>query len=817
MRRLRSGDWGWVMAILSFSLWGIGCGGHPPAGQSSFPARVNLTPGSSTSVQLGSFINFIASAQNAAGNNVAGSFTFASSDTSILNIAPNGAGCAGRWDAAFTTCTPGGTGVVQVTASTQNVTSAPTFVFVHPPIDNITVTGVLLDGLPIPEPCLSQSQTMTVEAHAFSQGSDITASVGTFIWSADNTSVVGLTPLNNSAYNFPTNQATATAATPGIAHIFATASGVSSNSFQQPQLLDKSQNPIPVVFDFFETCPIQNITLELGHAGSLQTSFAINKGTSETVIATVSDVMGHSSLPNSSNGIVLSKIPLTWTASQPGVIAAGTGCGQSCALATPSPGAGSVTASCSPPTCNIGFPQKPPVLSSALCAQYFPPSCQQFIPLPVYASPLPPLCPTCTVSSGAISGLVTGASTSNSVLATSMGCANEPPATCSTGLYSIATAKAATGSANAMPTAPNSLLSTLAGDRVYMGSDFGAQVINPANLGTQNGAFTALGTVTGRVLAVSANGNIAIFSDTLHTPNQVYVVNSSNATSPSVTALNISEAPAAAFSPDGLKALIFGIDGNGNRNLYVYSPLQELQVINLPAQTSVNSILFSANGAFAYVVEPSRGGGGPAVTVFNTCDNQISTSATLQDQIIPLAASPIAFRALPDGLHFVALESDGTIEYITATITGIPPATPSQPATSVCPMFVSHATPQKIDLGQGTFQPLNFFVSADSTLLYVLSSARNSILVYDFTDHAVTGIQLLGPTNPTPVTADMTVDDSTILVAGSDGALHEVSTALGGADLLQLPFPDLANFQNSFCTFTPASGPCVFDFVAAKP
>ena len=37
--------------------------------------------------------------------------TYSSSDTAILNIAPNGVACAGHWDVAFTTCTPGGTGV----------------------------------------------------------------------------------------------------------------------------------------------------------------------------------------------------------------------------------------------------------------------------------------------------------------------------------------------------------------------------------------------------------------------------------------------------------------------------------------------------------------------------------------------------------------------------------------------------------------------------------------------------------------------------------------------------------------------------------
>jgi hypothetical protein len=110
---------------------------------------------------------------------------------------------------------------------------------------------------------------MTLEAHAFSNGSDVTASVGPFTWSSASPSVVTLTPLVNSAYNFATNQVTAKAVTPGITHIFASAGGVTSSSFQQPtytQTISGSTKTSPVL-DFFATCPIQNISLELGAAG----------------------------------------------------------------------------------------------------------------------------------------------------------------------------------------------------------------------------------------------------------------------------------------------------------------------------------------------------------------------------------------------------------------------------------------------------------------------------------------------------------------------------------------------------------------------
>ena len=108
------------LTVAILSIWNIsGCGKRTKAGPPLFPAKVNLIPSANTSVNLGDTFAFTASAQTASGTNLTTSFTFVSSDTAILNVAPNGFACAGHWDTAFTTCTPGGTGVVQVTASIQ--------------------------------------------------------------------------------------------------------------------------------------------------------------------------------------------------------------------------------------------------------------------------------------------------------------------------------------------------------------------------------------------------------------------------------------------------------------------------------------------------------------------------------------------------------------------------------------------------------------------------------------------------------------------------------------------------------------------------
>ena len=844
MGRFRSGGLFWAVATLCF--WSFSaCGGGGKAGPPLFAGKVLLTPSSNTSLVLGGTLVFFSTVQTASGTTLNTPVTYSSSDTSILNIASNGVACAGRWDQTFSTCSPGATGVVKITATALGSASIPTYVFVHPAIDSITVTGILLDGVPVQEPCLSQSQSMTLEAHAFSRGIDVTASVGPFTWSQSNPTVATLTPVVNNSYTFPTNRVTATAAVPGITQIYASASGVSSTSFQQPtysEMINGSPVNSPVL-DFFSTCPIANIALEVGAVGSRQTSFSVTKGSgvaSQTVFATITDVMGNSTLANNTGNIVLSKIPLTWLSSQPGAISVASGCTESCQLTLNSPGAASITAACSPPTCNVGFPTVPQSLSTQLqvdsCnafnaffqAQY--PQfggCRELIPVPVYSSNLFSSTPFELFPTGAVSGVVSGTPGAAAIFAASTGCAHEAPNSCSSAAYYLSSAKASVGNENPTPVSPNSLLFDLAGDKIIMGSDFGAQIINPGNFGSSSSAFISLGAITGRALATSNTGTISVFSDTLHMPNQVFVVNSANG-SVSDTALNISNATVAAFSPDSLKAYIVG--GSAGSSLYAYSPLQALKG-PFPLTGPGKAIAFAPNGAFAFVAQASAGAGAN-LTAYATCNNKVATDVNSVAANIALPFDPILMRVLPnlhidgsdsqghpipDGVHVLVLDSTG-FDIITSTIS--PP-----PAGSLCPQQLTFtdytqlppAAVQRIELGQGTLNPVNFFASPDATQLYIVNANSASIVIYSFISGSVIGgIELAG--GVTPLSADMSVDGATIAVAGSDGMLHEVSTAIGGSDLVQLSFPNLPNFFNGFCSAIPASGtPCILNKVLVRP
>lgn len=798
---LRCGARVGVVVSIFLSLLLPACGYKKTAASSPFPAKITLNTGTSFSLQVGATILLSATAQNDAGTAITPTFTFLSSNTSIVDIAPNGFACAGTWNAPiYSICTPSAIGTAQVTASALGATSPPTLFFVHPPVDNIQISvtppiNIVPPACPtqiaLPpscnlkfnasasNSCLSQNQIVTLQATAFSQGVDVTQSVGPFTWSAATPSVATITPVVNTDINVATYQATVGPNAPGQTQIIASASGVTSQPYN------------------FEACPVQCIALQVGSnitQGVGQTSFSVTKGATETITATAVDVQG----------CIVPKAPLTWLSSSPAAITANCAAGSAtCSVTTPQPGSATITANCTPPTCNVGFPLNPSGFTAG----------SLFIPEPVYPVT-------------AITGLVTGTPVATSVLATSQDCAAD--AFCNVGIYNVSTSSHLSGGPAQSPTPPNSLVFDPAGDRAYMGSEFGALMLNPANFGGSSSPFTSLGAagttlglVTGKVLAVSPNGNSAIFSDTVSTPNQVYVV---TATPASTTPLNvISSAIAAAFSPDNMKAFILG---NGGNTLYVYSALQALQTY--PLTSPATSIVFNSTGSFALL---AGGGATGNLAAFNTCDNSAVTPILSSGAVTtpPLFLKMVPAGNVPMGNTIIPnpLLTEGLDFFIGLDTTGIDmiATTSSTPLTGLCPQQVSLASilpvptpptppntfpPIHIGLGHGTFHPINFFISPDVSQAFIVTTDFG-VLVYSFNTGSVSRIQMVN--DATPVAADAAADGSLIYVAGSDGLLHELNTDTG-LDQFQTSFNPVANSNNDFC-FT--GNNCTLNLIAVKP
>jgi len=806
--RLLSRQTGSVFATFALGAL-VACGGHSRGGGVNTPATVRLSPATALSLTIGTSQNFTATAQNSAGQSIAATFTFQSSDAGILNFSPNGTACAGTWNAPlYTVCTPQGTGVVQVTATADNVSSPPTFVFVHDPVDQIQVSLVPQTNPPAPctgqqnippactplgsapiSGCYTVNQPQTLQATAYSLGRDITASVGPFNWTSGTTGVVSVVPIISNSTKVATNQATASPSTPGVTQVTASAAGSTSQPYS------------------FETCPVQCVALQVstGSQQSGQTSFITSKGTGETLRAWAVDVQG----------CIVPKPALTWTSSQPASVLAGgaSGCaaGTTCALTTPQPGSASISASCTPPTCNAGFPLGAP---------------GGVAPLPVYPVT-------------AISGLVTGAPGTFNLVATSNTCGIDHDPNCAVSLYSLPVGKNSSGFAVAIPHAPDSLQFDLAGDRAFMGSPYGAMVVAPGNFGTSNSAFTSIpaagtqtGLLQGKLLAVAPRGNYAVFAgDAVSAPNLTYVVNAIN--SPTSTALNISGATAAAFSRDGLKAFIVGFDQQHNPKLFVYSTVQALQTFDLPATNPVQQIQLSASDSFAFL---NGGSATSSVSVRNVCNNLASTDVNNVPPVLNLPAQPLMLKAMPPGNFPMGnnivpqLQPEGLDFLLGVDNTGIDiiATSATQPAqNALCPQTIALPrlqqnpaqtfAPVHINIGQGTFHPVNFFVSPDETLVYIVASDFASVLVYNLNTNSTGAIALVNVSGtPFPLSADMTPDGSYIYIAASDGLLHGVSTS-PAADVFQISFPFLANSTNSFCSNPITTPNCSLNMVAIQP
>jgi hypothetical protein len=189
---------------------------------------------------------------------------------------------------------------------------------------------------------------------------------------------------------------------------------------------------------------------------------------------------------------------------------------------------------------------------------------------------------------------------------------------------------------------------------------------------------------------------------------------------------------------------------------------------------------------------------------------------------VPMHNTVIPVPLMTDGLDFFfGLDNTG-IDIIATNTSLLPLPVPAGPLTlpTLCPrpiVLAQTATippapfpPTHINIGYGTFHPINFFLSPDASQAYIVTTDFG-VLTYSFNTNSASRIQLTN--NAAPVAADISADGSLIYVAGSDGLLHELNTSTG-LDQNQTSFTSLANSNNDLC-FT--GNNCVLNLVAVKP
>jgi hypothetical protein len=728
----------------------IGCSGSKSSSNLPTPTTVRLTP-DNVSLDLGGLQQFSATVFPSSTVPV----VYTSDNPDVLSFVPaaGSVACAGRWNSTGQICSPVAVGVAQVTATANGVTSNPVTVYVHQHIDAITLS-LLNPPTPMPD-CVTLAQVtgtqnfLDLQAQALSNGVDITNTVGSFSFQQTNNTVAKLStsePELNNHNGAQNTQVRVTAAVPGLTQVFASLSGV---------------NSLPVTINghpWFETCPVQSIQLQVGNA-STNTSFSIASNGTTTLTATVVDRLGHE----------LTNPPITWTSLSPAnATVSSTG-----VVTARAPGGVSVVASCTPPTCNVGFQPIRPVFSSTL----------------VNAG-------TNEHDGTPITGTITGAAVNTTVYATTTQCttaAGTPVPGCQPLIYPVTTKDNLVGASSTLPSSPNSFLFNPQGTKAFLGSDEGLMILSPGAASGTN-PVTQLNNVPGKVLAVSLDGNKVIVADTKSSPNEVFIVD--QGTSGTITSEFIFGATAGAFSPDGLKAFI-----TAGNTLYVFSTLEALKTV--PLNGPANAVAPYANGALLYL----SGGDTNAITMRDACD----TTYGLADSVT-VPRLPALFQAVPDGIHAIGVDSPG-LDVFTNKVVAPAIATTNAPIPNTCPFPVTHQAPAFVNLGQGDFTPLKLILAPDSSKAYILASNLSSVFIYNFGVGTVSAIPLTG--GPVPLDATLTSDGTLLYVGAGDGTLHVLSTVSGG-DLQQVTFTNNnSTNKGSLCSNIPLT--CNPDLIAVKP
>src|SRR5215813_3356733 len=203
-----------IWAPVFLLLIAAGCGGKKKSSTDSTASSITISP-SSLDMNVRSITSITAQVLNSSGSALSPqpTITYTSSDASAVTVSPKGEVCAGVWDVNFITCRNGTvpSNAVTVTASADGV-SASISVYVHLKISRITLSAPQVQ-------CVPQNESLQFTATAFSNGIDVTSSVGSFSWNMTDATVG---QINSSGL--------VVSRMPGIANVYATAANTTSTS-----------------------------------------------------------------------------------------------------------------------------------------------------------------------------------------------------------------------------------------------------------------------------------------------------------------------------------------------------------------------------------------------------------------------------------------------------------------------------------------------------------------------------------------------------------------------------------------------------------
>ncbi len=370
----------------------------------------------------------------------------------------------------------------------------------------------------------------------------------------------------------------------------------------------------------FISCPPKTISLHVSSA--TDTTFSLAPAATSQLAADVTDTQGQP----------VTGATLTWTSFNPASASVST----SGLVTAAAAGTTSIVVSCTPPACNnapLGA-----VNSQSTGVGY-----------PVYSN----------LMTGSVSG-----TSSSTVYATGP---TNPDGSSNTSMIPINTTANTAGTAITLPNAPNSMVFDRQGIYAYLGSAKGLMVFTPAT----NTVINTFSTLTGTVLAVSADGNkVAIFDSSA---NKLSICTGCTGSSASAETFSASGVTAGDFSGDNFKAF-FPFTTGTSSGIYVYQPGSALHSI-----TSVtgNDVKFLPHESIGYI-------GGSSVTGLATCNNASVDSK---------AAAANVLAVSNNGSRVIGASGSGWVNIAPSVTSGIcPPAISSTLATATVPSFVGAAT-----------------------------------------------------------------------------------------------------------------------------
>jgi hypothetical protein len=482
----------------------------------------------------------------------------------------------------------------------------------------------------------------------------------------------------------------------------------------------------------FTACPVQSISL-------LDVS-----GFNNAVFGATGQTVGLSPTAIDTAGQSLSNVTFTYSSSQPAAVKAGA------TLTSVDAGESTIVASCTPTnSCNTGL-------------------------YPVYST-----APYLTTLSGASAQTSVYAASTNSNLLeviSSNALGNFVPNTVLSPPSPVT-----------LPNNPNSMLVNSTGTTIVLGADPTAGNSVAMLVDISSASITKLG-FNGAVLAISPDGNTAVFADTVNL--RFYNIASASFSHSSFPA-NVSTGgnfpsnpTTAAFSADSFRGYVVTPNQpTGTTDLGMWSACTtcapKLSAFRA-SHAGATSVDFLNQGSFAYVgtchgapLACSSGLG--TLNPYAGCSDATNASGVTVGPTITTTSTPIVVRSLPNGSSMLAVDN---VNLYIASLQVSPQTTVPAP----CYPVLSSSSPTTVPLPTppGGFTPAQMLVTPDSTTAFLLGSNTigNSVLYeYNISTNTFTPITLTN--NPTQIFFGGTTLDSTILYVGAND--NPGGTSPGGA------------------------------------